>query len=183
MTMPVDRLDDFELVSRARSGNRAAFADLVDRHYGFILSVAFRWCANRADAEDVAQEVCVRLARALNGWRGEGKFTTWLYRLVLSAAHDLGRKHTRELKKAEAYHLHALAESQVTVGTHDPLDELWDAVRELPAKQRDAVLLVYGEGISHGEAAEIMGCKESTVSWHVHEAKKRLKHLIGENDD
>jgi len=51
-------------------------------------------------------------------------------------------------------------------------------VRTLPEKQREAVLLVYGEGMSHAEAADVMGSAEATVSWHVHEAKKRLKVLL-----
>lgn len=182
-TMPVAELDDVALATRACGGDRAAFAALVDRHYDFIFAVAWRWCANRADAEDVAQDACIKLARALSGWRREGKFTTWLYRLVLSATHDLGRKREREMRKVQAFHAHALTEMQGPTDDGDSLDDLWDAVRELPPKQRDAVLLVYGEGITHGEAAQAMECSESTVSWHIHEAKKRLKNLIGEDDD
>ena len=183
MDMPVAQLDDHDLVARARSGNRSAFATLIDRHYGFVFAVAYRWCANRADAEDIAQEVCIKLARALKGFRGEGKFTTWLYRLTLSATHDLARKRARETRKAEAYHVHALTEGQTSPDDSEVLDRIWDAARCLPPKQRDAVLLIYGEGISHAEAARVMECSESTVSWHIHEAKKRLKHLIGEDND
>jgi RNA polymerase sigma-70 factor (ECF subfamily) len=56
--------------------------------------------------------------------------------------------------------------------------ELWQAVHRLPQQQRDAVLLVYGEDMSHAEAARVMGCQEKTVSWHLHEAKKRLKSAL-----
>ena len=56
--------------------------------------------------------------------------------------------------------------------------EIWDAVRDLPPQQRDAVLLVYAEDMSHAEAAALMDCSEKTVSWHVHEAKKKLKILL-----
>ena len=140
-TMPVAELDDVALATRACGGDRAAFAALVDRHYDFIFAVAWRWCANRADAEDVAQDACIKLARALSGWRREGKFTTWLYRLVLSATHDLGRKREREMRKVQAFHAHALTEMQGPTDDGDSLDDLWDAVRELPPKQRDAVLL------------------------------------------
>ena len=57
-------------------------------------------------------------------------------------------------------------------------EELWQAVRQLPDKQRDAVLLIYGEGLSHAAAADVLGCAETTISWHVHEARKRLKVLL-----
>ncbi len=56
--------------------------------------------------------------------------------------------------------------------------ELWVAVRALPDQQRDAVLLVYAEDMSHAEAASIMGCSEKTVSWHLHAARKRLKSVL-----
>ncbi|MNT97107.1 ECF RNA polymerase sigma factor SigW [compost metagenome] len=56
--------------------------------------------------------------------------------------------------------------------------QLWAAVRKLPEKQRDAVLLVYAEELSHAAAAEIMGIKEATVSFHVHEARKTLRGLL-----
>jgi RNA polymerase sigma-70 factor (ECF subfamily) len=59
------------------------------------------------------------------------------------------------------------------------MDDLWAAVAELPEKQRDAVFLIYSEGRNHAEAASILNCAESTVSWHVHEAKKRLKGALG----
>jgi RNA polymerase sigma-70 factor (ECF subfamily) len=58
--------------------------------------------------------------------------------------------------------------------------ELWAAVRRLPEQQRDAVLLVYGQDLSHAEAAQVMGCTEKTVSWHLHEARKRLKSTLDE---
>ena len=60
----------------------------------------------------------------------------------------------------------------------DATEALWAAVRQLPGKQRDAVLLVYGEGLSHAAAADAMAISETTVSWHIHEAKKRLKVLM-----
>jgi RNA polymerase sigma-70 factor (ECF subfamily) len=56
--------------------------------------------------------------------------------------------------------------------------QLWGAVRKLPEKQRDAVLLVYAEDLSHAQAAEVMGIKEATVSFHVHEARKTLRGLL-----
>lgn len=58
------------------------------------------------------------------------------------------------------------------------MKEIWAAVRQLPDQQRDAVLLVYAEDMSHAQAGEIMGCKETTVSWHIHEAKKTLRGLL-----
>lgn len=166
----------------AREGDGAAFGRLLERHYGFVYRVAYRWCGCRADAEDVAQDVCVRLGRAIRSYRGAGAFRTWLYALTLNAARDLHRRTRRETAKGEAFRAHALSSAAVAEApdTADPVDDLWEAVRQLPDKQRDAVLLVYGEGLSHADAADVMAISEATVSWHVHEARKRLRVLMRE---
>ncbi len=170
---------DGALVGRAVGGDRAAFAVLVERHYGFIFQVAFRWCGNRANAEDITQEVCVRLAKAIGNFKGESRFTTWLYAMVINAERDLTRKVTRDAAKTEAWGQHnaLFGEAEVGDDQEERIAMLWQIVQQLPAKQRDAVLLIYGEGLSHGDASEVMGCAEATVSWHIHEAKKRLKLL------
>lgn len=170
-------MGETELINRARAGDASAFGELIERHYDFIFKVAYRWCGRRADAEDIAQDVCVRIARAIGAYRGGAAFTTWLYSMTLNAARDLRRKETREAARDEAYKVHALSAAS-NGETDEPADALWIAVRRLPDKQRDAVLLVYGEELSHARAAEIMGISEITVSWHVHEAKKRLKLLM-----
>lgn len=169
---------DAVLVRLAANGDRAAFAALVERHYDFMFRVAFRRTGSRVDAEDAAQEVCVRLGRAIRGFRGEGAFTTWLYALTLNAVRDLARKTRRETAKTEAYGVHALIGGEAAEEPQDRAEALWEAVRRLPAKQCDAMLLVYGEGLTHQAASEVMNCAEATVSWHVHEAKKRLREML-----
>lgn len=175
----LEATSDGALIGRAVDGDRAAFAMLIERHYDFVFRVALRWCGDRSNAEDIAQEVCVRLAKAVHKFKGDSRFTTWLYALTINAARDATRKVKREAVKAEAWGVHQqiFGEAEATDNEEQQAAELWELVQKLPAKQRDAVLLVYGEGISHGEASEVMGCAETTVSWHIHEAKKRLKVL------
>lgn len=173
--------DDDSLASRAAAGDGDAFEQLIGRHYDRIHRMAWRWLGRADGAEDVAQTVCIKLGEAIRGFRGESAFTTWLHRITYNAAID----HIRQSQRIEATApsiLMALADrhllpepapDEVHAG-----DELWSAVRALPDQQRDAVLLVYAEDLSHREAAQIMGCAEKTVSWHLHAARKRLKaHL------
>ncbi len=180
MMLEQGEASDSALIGRAQKGDRAAFGELVGRHYDFVYRVAYRWCGARADAEDVAQEVCVRIGRAIRDYRGGGAFTTWLYALTLNAARDMSRKAARETAKAEAFFAEALIDGGASAESdgQDATEALWAAVRQLPGKQRDAVLLVYGEGLSHAAAADAMAISEATVSWHIHEAKKRLKVLM-----
>jgi RNA polymerase sigma-70 factor (ECF subfamily) len=180
MAMTVDEPEapDAELIGRARDGDEGAFGQLVERYYDFVYRVAYRWCGRKVDAEDVAQEVCVRLGSAIRGYRGSGVFSTWLYTLTLNATRDLARRTARETAKAAAFGVHALTSGEAMPEPDDRIEALWEAVRQLPEKQRDAVLLVHGEGLTHSAAADVMAVSEATVSWHIHEAKKRLKTLM-----
>jgi RNA polymerase sigma-70 factor (ECF subfamily) len=119
----------------------------------------------------------LKLGQAIRAFRGASRFRTWLYTLTLNAARDHQRGQSRERRNAANF----LADPTSTAANdnHDQAEALWEAVRQLPDKQGDAVLLVYGEGLSHAAAADVMGCSEATVSWHVHEARKRLKILLG----
>lgn len=152
---------------------------MVERHYDFVHAVAWRWSGSVTDAEDIAQDVCIKLGGAIRSFRGTSRFRTWLYALTLNAVRDHDRRIAREQRKFRAY----AAEPQTrSHSDDDPVDALWAAVRTLPGKQCDAVLLVYAEGLSHTAAADVMGCSEKTVSWHVHEARKKLKTMFGKEE-
>lgn len=178
LTMDEEDVSDGELARLAVAGDRPSFARLVERHYAFVFRVAYRMTGHRADAEDIAQDVCARLGRAIRTYRGGSAFTTWLYAIVVNAVRDRGRSAAREAARRQAYGVHALIEGEAACETDDPAEALWQAVRDLPPKQQEAVTLVYGEALSHAEAADLLGCSETTVSWHIHEAKKRLKRIM-----
>ncbi|WP_417308448.1 RNA polymerase sigma factor [Devosia sp.] len=169
---------DEALIALAVGGDRQAFSQLVARHYDFIFRTACKWSGKVSDAEDIAQEVCVKLASVLKSFDRRSAFTSWLYRVTLNAVRDMQRSRSRRSRHTDRY-------AEVTPDAYLPDQEdaaasrqLWEAVRKLPGQQRDAVLLIYSEGLSHAEAGVIMGCKEATVSWHVHEAKKTLRGLL-----
>jgi RNA polymerase sigma-70 factor, ECF subfamily len=172
-------MTDGELAAKAAGGCRASFAALVERYYDRIYRLAWRFCGAQHLAEDVAQDVCVKLASAIRDFRGDSAFSTWVWRVTFTTATDRLRAGQR-MQAVEPSQMVALADSVADNREPSPEDlvigaELWVMVRALPPQQRDAVLLVYGEDMSHAEAASVMGCQEKTVSWHLHEAKKRLK--------
>lgn len=167
-----------ELVQRACDGDRDAFGALIAAHYDFIHSVAWRWCGTQVDAEDIAQEACLRVAKSIRTFRGQSAFRTWLYTLTLNVVRDHQRKIARRRRDEDRIANDPIFFSHVEQEQDDRGDWLWAAVRRLPEKQRDAVLLVHGEGLSHAAAGQILECSENTVSWHLHEARKRLKDLL-----
>lgn len=173
---PSDTAD--KLIGRIKAGDARAFEQLVSEHYRFIYKTAFRWLGHKSDAEDVTQSVCMRLADAVTRFDGRSKFTSWLYSVTLNAVRDLQRSQSRHNRQVDA--VAAFAREGTEPDQEDQLrvNDIWNIVRQLPEKQRDAVLLVFGEQLSQSEAAAIMGCKEVTVSWHIHNARKSLKDLL-----
>jgi RNA polymerase sigma-70 factor, ECF subfamily len=167
---------DEGLARAAAAGDRQAFAALIERHYERIYRLAWRWTGTSAEAEDIAQDVVVKLATAIRGFRGEAAFSTWVYRIAFTTATDRLRMRQRIVPFGPS-EMQALVDGGLQEAQADLADgrDLWAAVRTLPDQQRDAVLLVYGEDLSHQEAAALLGCSEKTVSWHLHEARKRLK--------
>lgn len=164
------------LSARASRGCRASFATLIERHYDRIHRLAWRWSGAPAIADDVTQEVCVKLAKAIRNFRGDSKFTTWVHRIAYTTTLDHLERAQRMVAVAPSDIVTLIDQQHRAEGPDTALGgEIWDAVRQLPPQQRDAVLLVYGEEMSHAEAARVMGINENTVSWHVHEAKKKLR--------
>jgi RNA polymerase sigma-70 factor (ECF subfamily) len=170
---------DNELAARAAAGCRASFASLIERQYERILRLAWRWSGSRTGAEDVTQDAVVKIASSIRHFRGECAVSTWIYRIVLTTAADHARAAQRVQPLAPSNLVMLIEARTEDTPESQVIDlELWQAVRTLPQQQRDAVLLVYAEDLSHAEAAEIMRCSEKTVSWHLHQARKRLKaHL------
>jgi len=178
---------DIRLMERARQGDSAAFERLVEDNYMLIYRTAYKFTDAREEAEDVAQEVCIKLARAVRGFRGGSSFKTWLYRVVVNAARDYIRKHATKRRHEEEFvrEQHITGNPGGTEGVSGnpgvTPESLLVAINRMPEKYRDALLLVHSEGLSHKDAGEVLGCAESTVSWRVHEGKKKLKEMLKRN--
>jgi RNA polymerase sigma-70 factor (ECF subfamily) len=181
MEAPPIGTSDRELVRLAREGDSSALERLFERHYRTAYRVAYRWCGTPQDAEDVAQEAFIKVARGLSSLRESSSFTTWLYRIVVNTATDLHRRSAARIRLAEEAGRRSTTEAQAAAAAPSvdcDSDRAWDAVGALPQKQRTALLLVFGEGLSHREAAAVMGCPEVTVSWRIHQARKKLGKIM-----
>ena len=170
---------DSQLVDMAVRGRSEAFQQLFERHYVAVYRLSYKWSGSREDAEDIAQEVFVKIVRKLRTFRGKSSFKTWLYRIVLNTARDFGRKaaNRRSLKDSIAARQSLHNPSGATAGRGDTAG-LQAALGALPLKQREAVLLVLGEGMTHREAAGLLGCMEATVSWRIFQALKEMKKSL-----
>ena len=167
--------DDGELAARAIGGDREAFGRLLDRHYDLIYRVAFRILGSAADAEDVAQDVCLALVGKLGQFRGNSRFSTWLCSIAVNQCRDFLRRRKSSHVLVEKYGVQRALDEADHAATEHRSAWLRDALARLDPNLREAAVLVVGEEMSHAEAAMILGCAESTVSWRMHMVKKRLR--------
>lgn len=172
--------DDDLLARAAQAGDRAAFAALVGRHYDRIQGLAWRLTGRRDEAQDLAQDICAALPAKLMAWRGEAKFTTWLYRVVVNAAHDRRRRAQAHARAADGWGSWELARQAEAEQSAAAQDWLAQAMQRLSPELRDTVALVLGEDLTQAQAGEVLGVSEGTVAWRMSEVKKRLRALAAE---
>lgn len=165
---------DSELVLAAAAGDRTAFEALLKRHYDRIHGLAWQLTGSRADADDIAQDVCCALVEKIGSFRGEARFATWLCGIAYNACRDLRRR--RRSFGGLTERLAVLAGLARGPDGRDLHDAMWvrSAVSRMKPAYRDAAVLVAGQQLSHAEAAEILGVAESTVSWRMHEVRRML---------
>jgi len=166
--------EDADLVAAAASGKRDAFEALLHRHYDRIHGLAWQLTGSRADADDIAQDVCCTLVERIGGFRGQAKFTTWLAAITFNAVRDFRRKRRSFLGLTER--LTVLARLTSAPDGRDAYDAVWlkSAVARLKPALRDTVVLVAGQQLTHAEAAEVLDVAENTVAWRMHEARRLL---------
>jgi RNA polymerase sigma-70 factor, ECF subfamily len=181
------------LVQRAQAGDRAALSELVQSQQTYVYSIAMSLMHNPADAADMTQEAFIRLMRSLGTYRGETKFTTWLYRLVTNICLDGLRRRGRPVESLDD--TGGPNEENQTAGerladtdrwTHpeeelelrESASEVRAALEQLPASQRLALTLHYFEEMRYEDIAETMGLPLNTVKSHIRRGKERLALVL-----
>ncbi len=172
--------DDETLARAAASGDRSAFALLLRRHYDRIFGLAFRLTGSRAEAQDLTQDICAALPAKLASWRGQARFTTWLYRVTVNATHDRRRRHFTRAKAASGWGDWEIARQDEMATQAQALDWLTGAMQRLSPELRDTVALVLGEELTQAQAGDVLGVSEGTVAWRMAQVKKRLRAMADE---
>ncbi len=172
-----DERSDEALARAAAAGERVAFAVLLARHYDRLFAFCFRLTGARDRAEDLTQDICAALPAKLAGFRGEARFTTWLYRVAVNAAHDARRRAATHARAAKGWGEWEIERRAAEAETREGRSWLESAMATLSPELSDTVALVLGEGLKQSEAAEVLGISEGTVAWRMSEVKKRLRAL------
>lgn len=175
--------EDEALALTAGRGDRAAFEALLARHYDGIFRLAWRVLGVREEAEDVTQDVCIRLAKTISGYRGDAKFRTWLHRITLNAARDAMRRRGTRVKAAQGYaEADAMArdEAKAKAGEQEWLRE---TLSGLKPELRETAALILGEEMTQAEAAIALDVAEGTIAWRMSELKKALREAASSGED
>ena len=174
-------MNEILLISRARGGDREAFGALVEQYRDNVYRLAYRMCGNAYDADEAAQEAFVAAWRALPNFRGEAKFSTWLYRLTTNAAIDVMRREKRHqtVGDGEMVDLADDADSpQETVERTEQQEAVQKALSTLSEEYREVLLLRYMEELDYAEIAEVLQLPSGTVKSRINRAKAALKTAL-----
>lgn len=167
--------DEQAEIRRSLQGDHEAFESLVRRYQRMIYALTYRMSGSAADAEDLTQDVFIRAHQELAGFRAEAKFSSWLYRIAINQCLNWRKRVARR----EQVHNDWQAENATPAAPPGAVAQLvTEALQQLPPKQRAAVVLTTYDGLNHAEAARVLGCSETTVSWRVFAARAKLKRLL-----
>jgi RNA polymerase sigma-70 factor (ECF subfamily) len=172
---------DEPILERLRAGRSAeAFEALVAAYRRRVFGVAYAIVGSRAAAEDVAQEVFVKLWKSLDRYDGRARLSTWIYAITRNAAISALRRDRPSGSLSDAAVL-AEAEAHAAAWDEPRADDaaLWRAVAALPAAQRQAVILYYQDERPVEEVAAMLGTPVNTVKTHLHRARARLAAVLG----
>lgn len=169
-------------IEQSRKGDHAAFGALIRTHQAMIHSLTYRMTGSMADCQDLAQETFIRAYRQIDSFNGSSKFSSWLYRIAVNACLDWKRGEFRRSRAHTAWEESEVVSTPDDRATDDTVDErsreVQAALLRLPDKQRAAIVLTVYGGHNHAEAAKILGCSETTVSWRIFSARRKLKRIL-----
>jgi RNA polymerase sigma-70 factor, ECF subfamily len=173
------------LIERARSGNAAAFEQIVIRYQRKVLATAWRMLGNEDDARDAAQEVFLRAFKYLGSFKADQDFAGWIYRITVNVCRDAGRKRSQVAfisfeDEREAGGLDAAASSENLEAEAIRSEQrrmVADALDTLTRKERAALVLRDLEGLPTEEVARILGTTEATVRSQVSAARAKIKQF------
>ncbi len=173
-------------MARAAAGDAAAFHALVERHRGMVYRLAYQFAGNHHDAEDIAQDVFLKVYRGLDRFRHDAQLTSWLYRIVMNACIDHRRRHT---PAGWAPFTDETATRMLNTPEESPGPErqtyggqiggILDAeIARLPPGQRLVFMMRHHEGLKLAEIAAALGLAEGTVKRQLHAAVHRLRAAL-----
>ena len=180
-----DEISNAELVRKSQFGDKAAFEQLVIRHQELVFSLAYKLTGNREMANDVAQEAFIRAWKAIEKFRGDSTFSTWIYRITVNTAWTLRKKANKHntLNIDDTYEPIVIDEKkdpELVAINSDLSSVLINALDKIPIEQRIIVELKNIEGRSHKEIADYLDISVTAAKVRLHRAHQKLRQILEE---
>lgn len=180
-----DEISNAELVRKSQFGDKAAFEQLVIRHQELVFSLAYKLTGNREMANDVAQEAFIRAWKAIEKFRGDSTFSTWIYRITVNTAWTLRKKAKKHntLNIDDTYEPIVIDEKkdpELVAINSDLSSVLINALDKIPIEQRIIVELKNIEGRSHKEIADYLDISVTAAKVRLHRAHQKLRQILEE---
>jgi RNA polymerase sigma-70 factor (ECF subfamily) len=175
--------EDIELMLGFKNGDISCFEKLFDKHKTKLLNFVYRFVGNQTDAEDITQEVFLRVYNSKNGYTPKSKFSTWIYKIAKNLCIDYLRKHRHEIIPIDKEIIQQLSdkiddEPNVFVEKKQINKIIHSALFSLPVNQRIALCLKVYENKSYKEIAQILGCSVSAVESLLFRARLSLRNKL-----
>ena len=171
---------DIELMDKVRDGDIRQLAQLFDRHNQTLFNFYLRLTSDRQISEDLVQEVFFRMLKYRRTFRGEGKFTTWMYHLARNVHKDHCKKWRTEVKMGEEQDDIATIEplAQEQLEQRESRDLLQKALAQLPIEKKELLVMSRYQDLRYETIAEILGCSVEAVKVRVHRAMNDLRIIF-----
>jgi|LSQX01.3.fsa_nt_gb RNA polymerase sigma-70 factor (ECF subfamily) len=178
-TVQMNYRDDSFYISQVLDGNQAAFAALVEKHQQMVFTIAVKILRNREQAEEIAQDAFVKAYSALSSFKGEAKFSTWLYRIAYNAAISAGRRRKPEYAAidetlTENYTTDEIHPQVEAMSQEEQMELIEKLMQRLPEEDNLLLTLYYKKEKSVAEVAEITGYSQSNVKIKLFRLRRRL---------
>lgn len=172
--------DERALIERCRGGDDEAFAELVARYKDLVYSLVARLTHDRSQADDLAQEVFLKVYRGLRYFRGEARLSTWIYRIVSNVCIQARGRPAREvsIERGPDQKPFDHGGADASFGQMELKDRLEKAIAQLSEPERFLIAAHHLKGIQYEALAEALGMPLGTVKTHLHRAKRRLRELL-----
>jgi RNA polymerase sigma-70 factor, ECF subfamily len=177
-----DDLADHVLIQRCRSGDDGAFGELVAKHQNLVYGLIYRLAADRTQAEDLAQDVFLRIHRGLPYFRGEARLSTWIYRIVQHVCFETRGKRrvavSIDQPRGDGRPRFEPGGADAAFADMELRDRLEKAMAKLPEHYRFLIAAHYLKGVQYEALAESLNLPLGTIKTHVYRAKRRLRELL-----
>lgn len=174
--------EDLELLEKIKKGDIASFETLIEKYQKAVFNIIFKYTNNSEESKDMAQEVFIRVYKGISGFKGESKFFSWLYRVVVNVClkyRENEAKHKNQIPIEDCTQKDTKLKTPCEISIQKEMQEfIQNAISKLPCDQKIALILTKFNGLSYEEASKILGTSIPALKSRLHRALLKMEELL-----